>query len=483
LRAIAVSELLRRVHPQRVRPSINSPNENVEIGTSPKGKRWARPVEVRQQKVPPGQWKQGDRGQVAAITLGHAVNHVYGVAVTLSIPFAVADFHVSYELVGVLLAISGVIGGGMQILAGLKKVRRLSARFLLSAQNAVLAGCSLLAAAAPGLYVYGAANIGGSLAGWPQHPIGNAYLVERFPERRGLVVSWHNTGGNIGTLAVPLLFGLLVDRFGWRWSLVVFSAVIMLGAILVWVYVPHNAATGRQVTEEEQSSAASPAAVSSLRRTLLSRNVLLVLVASSVAAGGRGLGVLTVYVPAYLRSGLHLSGFLVGAIFSAVAVGAVFGAVAAGWLSDRIGRRSVLLCSYVMGAAAIVGFVSVGDHVAALAAIGLFAGVFAYAESPILQSLFSDVTRAANARSSFGWYFAIAYGVGALWQLIIGVLVTHFGFPVAFDVMAGSFVMAAALVLWIRPDPGGENPPQAGEGTAHADRHGLGRQYGSRSAQ
>jgi hypothetical protein len=67
-----------------------------------------------------------------------------------------------------------------------------------------------------------------------------------------------------------------------------------------------------------------------------------------------------------------------------------------------------------------------------------------------LQSLFADATHGAEARASFSAYFAIAYGVGALWQIAIGWLVTAHGFQTAFVVMGASFVAAWAMLLFVR---------------------------------
>ena len=50
------------------------------------------------------------------------------------------------------------------------------------------------------------ANLISRVAGSPQHPVGNGLLAEQFPaERRGFAISAHIAGGNVGTVAVPLL--------------------------------------------------------------------------------------------------------------------------------------------------------------------------------------------------------------------------------------------------------------------------------------
>ena len=47
-------------------------------------------------------------------------------------------------------------------------------------------------------------------------------------------------------------------------------------------------------------------------------------------------------------------------------------------------------------------------------------------------------------------YFTFAFGIGAFWAFVIGSIVGAFGYPVAFGVMAASYVAAAVLLLAIR---------------------------------
>jgi MFS family permease len=187
-----------------------------------------------------------------------------------------------------------------------------------------------------------------------------------------------------------------------------------------------------------------------LRTVLRRRVVLAVLAAGTIAAAGRGLGVLSAYVPAFLHDGRHLSSITTGALFTVVLVGSVVGPAVAGWLADRVGRRTVLIVVYPAAAVCLAAYVFVGSSVWALAGVGLLVGAFAYAESPLLQSLYADATHGADSRAVFGVYFAVAYGVGALWQVAVGWLVTDYGFRTAFCVMAASFVVAGLLVLAVR---------------------------------
>lgn len=416
-------------------------------------------------------WRTGDSVQLGVVTFSHAVQHFYVAALALTYPYVVAEFGLSYRTLGILLGVAGLVGGLLQAAAGF--VRHVSARFLLVAQNVGLSVAALLAAVAPGFAMFSAARMVGAFSHWPQHPVGSAYLTERYPQRRGLVLSWHTAGGSIGTFLVPVVAAALLAQAGWRATLAVFAGAMLAGAVVVFGFLReargrkpasadsedtdrasrHRASTEGDgaVRGEETAEPAEETPRQPLRAVLRRRTVVAVLVASTVAAAGRGLGALTTYVPAYLSSDLGLDPTSVSAVFAVLVIGSILGPVLAGQLSDRLGRRRILVTVYLIGAAALAAFVLIGAVLVALAVMALLVGVFAYAESPLLQSLFADAVEGADSRTAFGAYFAIAYGVGSLWLTALGAIISAAGFQAAFFTMAASFVAAALIVLAVRP--------------------------------
>ena len=370
----------------------------------------------------------------------HAVQHFYVGGLAVSYPLVVAEFHVSYGVLGAVLTAAGLLGGLLQGAAGM--LRRASARAVLTAQNLTLAAATVLGAVAPGFALFGVARCLGSAVSWPQHPVGSAYLSERFPQRRGAALSWHTAGGSLGTVVVPLIASAVIATSGWRWALVALAAAIAAGGLFVLAALPRERGPAPGAAGPDPAPAGR-----GLWRLLLGRRVALVLAASTIAAGGRGLGTITAYLPAYLKSGLHLGQIEVGVVFTTVMAASVAGPVLAGYLADRMGRSRLLTGSYLGGAVALTGFAFAGRGLAALLLTGVAVGVLAYAESPLLQAVFADAIGQAHARAAFGAFFAIAYGVGALWLAVLGWVIDAFGFTTAFVVMAASFVVSAILVL------------------------------------
>lgn len=387
-----------------------------------------------------------DRRALVVMTVAHGIQHFYVAGLAVTYPFVVAQFHISYAVLGLWLFAAGLLGGLLQAAAGL--LRRVSARAVITAQNLAMGGAALLGAVAPGFGVFGSARILGALVSWPQHPVGSAYLSDRFPDRRATALSWHTAGGSLGTVAVPVLMSAVVAVAGWRWALVALGGALGAGGLLVRLALPpERGGTG-------SGQADGPAEHAGLWRLLRRRQVVAVLAAGTIAAGGRGLGTLSTYIPAYLRTGLHLSALTVGTLFTLIMAASVAGPLAGGLLADRFGRTRTLIVTYIAAAIAVAAFGFAGRSLWVLAVLGIGVGVLAYAESPLLQAVFSELTGDGTGRAAFGVFFAISYGVGSAWVAIIGWIISAAGFPAAFTAMAASFAVAAVIIaLAMRGEP------------------------------
>jgi len=126
----------------------------------------------------------------------------------------------------------------------------------------------------------------------------------------------------------------------------------------------------------------------------------------------------------------------------------------AGWLSDRLGRRPVIIGVYIGGAVAFAVFMLVGSWFAGLWIGILLMGLFSFAESPQLQALLADIAPPTIRDASFALYFTLAFGVGSLWTALYGAIIDWLGeptgLPVVFWLMAVTFVLAALAIVPVR---------------------------------
>jgi len=152
----------------------------------------------------------------------------------------------------------------------------------------------------------------------------------------------------------------------------------------------------------------------------------------------------------YLAGPLGFDDQTVGLLYALLLVGAVVGPILAGVLSDRIGRRPTLVAYYLLSAAGILAFLAAGANLFLLVPLLLPFGTAVFSESPVLQAYLADRATGPMRDVAFAVYFTFAFGIGAFWAFIIGNVAASFGYPVAFSVMAGSYVAAALLLVAIR---------------------------------
>ena len=144
-------------------------------------------------------------------------------------------------------------------------------------------------------------------------------------------------------------------------------------------------------------------------------------------------------------------------MYTVLVVGSVPGPIVAGWLSDRLGRKPLIIGAYIGGALSLVLFVLAGDNLPLLWLSIVLMSIFNFVESPQLQALLSDLTQPALRDAAFSAYFTLAFGVGSLWVAVYGVVVdvmgNEAGLPAVFLLMAAAFLLAILFVLPIRLAP------------------------------
>jgi len=123
--------------------------------------------------------------------------------------------------------------------------------------------------------------------------------------------------------------------------------------------------------------------------------------------------------------------------------------IPAGIVSDRIGRKGVIVTGWVIYAGTYAGFVWAESAWEAWILFAVYGLYFGFTEG-VEKALIADLAPAHFRGSAFGFY-NLMVGIGALpASLLFGWVWQSFGSPAAFA-MGAAFALAASLLLWRLP--------------------------------
>jgi MFS family permease len=383
------------------------------------------------------------------LSIAHAVNHAQAVLLPLIFLAIIKEFGVTIQTIAFLAAFGSVASGMVQL--GYAELTRRVSRVRILALGGMLFGGGFAAQAlATGFPSFALPNVLSRIGTSPQHPVGNGLLAEQFPPaRRGFAISAHIAGGNVGTVVVALIGAPVILAVGWRGASVAFGIPAILIAIAILLFV-------RERGTDRAAAVASGRTRDAFRRILGDRDLRWLFLTSVLGGGGRGLGVVNLFVLIYLTRVIGLDEATSGLMYGALIVFSVPMPLVAGWISDRIGRKPPIIGVYLGGALAFVVFILAGSSLVGLWIGIALMGLFTFAESPQLQALLADIAPSADRDTSYALYFTLAFGVGSLWTALYGVIIDSAGeatgVPLVFGLMAVTFVAAALATVPIRTE-------------------------------
>src|ERR1043165_3198617 len=197
--------------------------------------------------------------EVWVISLGHALTHWYPATFYLLLPLIGKELSLSYSEIGSVLTCQYLAGAIANIPGGIF-VDTVGRRGLLMAASLFWIGFPYLIMGASHafwmiLVCATLVGIGNNL--W--HPSAIPWLANRFPERKGLVMSIHGMGGNVGDAVAPLVVGALLGILSWRSVVVIIGVPGWLIAVVALIYL------GRRQNGDAVANT-GPAAISAIER-------------------------------------------------------------------------------------------------------------------------------------------------------------------------------------------------------------------------
>lgn len=381
----------------------------------------------------------GGRIIVPGLSTGHVVFHWILQSFVVALPEIQRGFGLNSVGVGGILSARELAAGLVALPGGVVVdiLRKYWGQLLAICLGASALGCLAIGVSPVyPLLLIGMAVVAISHSIW--HLPASASLSHHFPERRGTVLAAHGVGGSVGDVAGPMVTGLLLAFLSWREVLSIYAAVpFFFGACAIWAF--RRIGTSDDEEEDTIPLAQRVEATSALLKSP-------VLWGLTVVRGFRAMALvaLVTILPLYLGNDLDMGpvnrGFHIGLL---IAVGLV-AKPGAGWLSDRFGRKQVLVPGLIWSCLATLALAQFDTGITLTITIALV-GLFLYPDQPILNAAVLDVVGRQVASTGLGVVACISFLMAMVSPLVAGAIYESAGFQPTVYYIAALFVAAAVL--------------------------------------
>ncbi len=395
------------------------------------------------------------------VIAGHGFQHMYADGFLVLLNPIYDAFGLNPVSAGVLAVIRQSAGGLMSMGGGFFIDLFAGRRGLLLASSLFLMALGyLLVGAAPNYPLLLAALAFGAAGGSFWHPVGLGILSASFPNNRALMMSLHRSSGGVGEVITPLVVAALLAFITWREVLV--AGFFLISAVAVVLYVVLARLGIPQTAVQRRGAGVQLRSIGGLFRDRALPVLLLV-------SGLRGMAdrAVVFFLPLFIAQALRevdadVSGVRIAAVvalhITVMSLTAVFIPPLIGMLSDKAGRKPVMLATMAGSVVLLTGLTLVGTVTPLFTVLIAVLGAVRFAVANVTQAASLDI---AEGRRLEGSMIGLLWGNNALFgaasPLILGGLIAAMGddygviFPYAAVLNVCAMIAALFLPLRLRP--------------------------------
>lgn len=268
-------------------------------------------------------------------------------------------------------------------------------------------------------------------------------VSDLLPGRRGLGMGLLSSTYGLGSVSGPITAAAMIRRFGWRGATASVGFIAGAIALLQWL----------RVREPRRAQPASRRSSGEGKAGVLNRNLVLLAVAQFF--GGAVFWITSSWTPTFLRTAAGLTLDETGMVMAAWGATPVIGAMVLGTLSDRLGRKRIILLGAFPGVAAASAVYGWLAQPLALAAGICLLGLCKSPVPSLVVALAQDSAAMGRVGAASGIIMSMHYVAALTTPVAMGQLITWLD-SMTLAMLLGSalaFAVFGLLVTSVRETP------------------------------
>ncbi|MCX6648465.1 MAG: MFS transporter [Candidatus Bathyarchaeota archaeon] len=388
--------------------------------------------------------KKSEQRVLGTLTISHVAQHLFSGASILYESIR-QDLGLSYTQIGMMVGIANILGGFLQMVYSVAG-RWVSRRLLLSGSNFFMGiGCAMTGLASR----FEAVITGNAVAGVGQagtHPVSSSIIGSRFEKKGvGSALSVFYGLGYIGNIISPILLSGIAILAGWRSAYYLLAfCFVLTGFIALW------GLRGEPAADKISAAQSGKRLWDDIKSALKVKGAVPILIAQAFISGGTGMGVMTTWVPMFMRDstkGLGLDVGFAGIVSSIATVGGVLGTIYLGRIADRKGYLKIAMFSLVTTTAFVFLLTFYSDFNLLLIPHLFILSMTTFSMSSMLQAYLARSASPAERDILLGLFFTFGFGISSLWATLLGAMIDAYSFSFVWYTMVGAGI-AALICLY-----------------------------------
>ncbi len=384
--------------------------------------------------------KRSDLSTVAVVS-SHGVMHTYLVVMPALMPLMAGELGGLALLAYIASLANALYGWGSFPVGFLADITPKKKLIMLSM---VVCGISSIIVGFSGnIWLTGAGMILLGIGASLYHPPGYAHMSLLSVEMRGRYMGIQGLGGDMGMAIAYITSAALGLSIGWRYTFALWGLVGLLMAV-----INHFLVDEVPIEPEDRSRPRGGyiATVKKMFTTDQRTNLILVLLVVMLS-GGLWTGV-SQWILTYINQTKGVSLIIAGGLSTIQYTVGAFAQIVGGELSDKMGRKSILMAGFAAFAVSLVAMVMAPGEILVLLVLVAALGFTFYVTQAPITALLADITPKNTVGVTYGINFTVKYGIGAVLPFAAAWLSSNYGLDYVFYFFAA---LSAAALLIILP--------------------------------